>query len=127
MAGFWKPVFGLATLFNFAVGLPMLVAPEALLPAIGQPVPDDLLMTRLAALLIVVLGVGYGMVWRDPVANRPILWLGVLGKAPIPLLVWQASGAAALASSTFILSLGDLAFAALFLVYLLTHKVRPAA
>lgn len=120
--GFWKLVFAIAALFNFAVGLPMLLAPEALLTAIGQPVPADLLMTRLAALLIVVLGIGYGMVWRDPVANRGILWLGVLGKAPIPLLVWMAGGAAALASSSFLLSLGDLSFAALFLAYLLTHR-----
>jgi hypothetical protein len=120
--GFWKLVFWVAALFNFAVGLPMLVAPEALLADIGQPVPADLLMTRLAALLIVVLGIGYGMVARDPVANRPILWLGILGKAPIPLLVWLTGGAAALASSAFILSLGDLAFATLFLAYLLTHR-----
>ncbi len=120
--GFWKLVFWVAALFNFAVGLPMLVAPEALLAAIGQPVPADLLMTRLAALLIVVLGIGYGMVARDPVANRPILWLGMLGKAPIPLLVWLTGGAAALASSAFMLSLGDLAFATLFLAYLLTHR-----
>jgi hypothetical protein len=125
--GFWKPVFVVAALFNLAVGLPMLLAPEVLLTAIGQPVPDDLLITRLAALLIVVLGIGYAMVARDPVANRSILWLGVLGKAPIPLLVWCGGGAAALASSTFLLSLGDLALAALFLVYLLTHRARPAA
>ncbi|HRD28884.1 MAG TPA: hypothetical protein PLO65_11340 [Caulobacter sp.] len=114
----WKLVFMVAALFNFAVGLPMLLAPEAMLAQLGQPVPDDLLMTRLASLLIVVLGIGYGMVARDPAANRPILWLGVLGKAPIPLLVWLSGGAAALASSAFMLSLGDLAFAALFLVFL---------
>jgi hypothetical protein len=114
----WKLVFVVAALFNFAVGLPMLLAPEAMLAGLGQPVPDDLLMTRLASLLIVVLGIGYGMVARDPVANRPILWLGVLGKAPIPLLVWLSGGAPALTSSAFLLSLGDLAFAALFLVFL---------
>ena len=122
----WKVLFVIAALFNFAVGLPMLLAPEAMLASLGQPVPDDLLMTRLASLLIVVLGVGYGMVARDPAANRPILWLGVLGKAPIPALVWLSGGQAALASSAFILSLGDLAFATLFLVFLLTHR-RPAA
>ncbi len=118
----WTVIFVVAALFNFAVGLPMLVAPEAMLAQLGQPVPDDLLMTRLASLLIVVLGIGYAMVARDPVANRPILWLGVIGKAPIPLLVWLSSGAAALSSSAFILSLGDLAFATLFLLYLLTHR-----
>lgn len=122
----WKVVFVVAALFNFAVGLPMLLAPQAMLTALGQPVPDDLLMTRLASLLIVVLGLGYGMVARDPAGNRPILWLGVLGKAPIPMLVWLSGGAAALSSSAFLLSLGDLAFAALFLVFLLTHR-RPAA
>jgi hypothetical protein len=118
----WTVIFALAALFNFAVGLPMLLAPEAMLAGLGQPVPDDLLMTRLASLLIVVLGIGYAMVARDPVANRPILWLGAMGKAPIPLLVWQSGGAAALSSSAFLLSLGDLAFAALFLLYLLTHR-----
>ncbi len=122
--GVWKLIFWVAAIFNFAVGLPMLLAPEVLLPAIGQALPDDLLMIRLAALLIVVLGIGYGMVARDPAANRPILWLGVLGKAPIPLLVWISGGAAALSSSAFVLSLGDLAFAALFLLFLLTHR-RP--
>lgn len=118
----WTVIFVVAALFNFAVGLPMLVAPETMLAGLGQPVPDDLLMTRLASLLIVVLGIGYAMVARDPVANRPILWLGVIGKAPIPLLVWQSGGAAALSSSAFLLSLGDLAFATLFLLYLMTHR-----
>lgn len=118
----WTVIFVVAALFNFAVGLPMLLAPEAMLAGLGQPVPDDLLMTRLASLLIVVLGIGYAMVARDPVANRPILWLGVIGKAPIPLLVWLSGGAAALSSSAFLLSLGDLAFATLFLLFLLTHR-----
>lgn len=118
----WTVIFVVAALFNFAVGLPMLLAPEAMLAGLGQPVPDDLLMTRLASLLIVVLGIGYAMVARDPVANRPILWLGVIGKAPIPLLVWLSGGAAALSSSAFLLSLADLAFATLFLLFLLTHR-----
>lgn len=119
---FWTVIFVVAALFNFAVGLPMLLAPDVMLASLGQPIPDDLLMTRLASLLIVVLGIGYAMVARDPVANRPILWLGVIGKAPIPLLVWLSGGAAALSSSAFLLSLGDLAFATLFLLYLLTHR-----
>lgn len=118
----WTVIFAVAALFNFAVGLPMLLAPEAMLASLGQPAPDDLLMTRLASLLIVVLGIGYAMVARDPAANRPILWLGVIGKAPIPLLVWLSGGAAALSSTAFLLSLGDLAFAALFLLFLLTHR-----
>ena len=118
----WTVVFILAAVFNVAVGLPLLIAPEAMLASLGQAVPDDLLMTRLASLLIVVLGIGYAMVARDPVANRSILWLGVIGKAPIPLLVWQGGGAAVLSSPAFLLSLGDLAFAALFLIYLARRR-----
>ncbi|HRD47497.1 MAG TPA: hypothetical protein PLF78_13560 [Caulobacter sp.] len=118
----WTAIFALAALFNFAVGLPMLLAPEAMLAGVGQPIPEDLLTTRMASLLIVVLGIGYAMVARDPVANRPILWLGVIGKAPIPLLVWLSGGATALQSTAFLLSLGDLAFAALFLTYLLRSR-----
>ena len=124
---FWKIVFALAASFNFLVGLPMLLAPAAMLAGLGQPVPSDLLMTRLASALIAVFGVGYAMIARDPVANRPILWLGVLGKAPIPLLVWLSGGAAALTSSSFKLSLVDLVFAGLFLAFLLTHPRRAAA
>lgn len=122
----WKIVFAVAAAFNFLVGLPMLLAPAAVLAGLGQPVPEDLLITRLAALLIAVLGLGYGMVARDPVANRPILWLGLIGKAPIPVLVMMSGGAATLANTTFVLSLGDLTFAALFLIFLVTHP-RPAA
>ena len=124
---FWKIVLALAASFNFLVGLPMLLAPAAMLAGLGQPVPSDLLMTRLASALIAVFGVGYAMIARDPVANRPILWLGVLGKAPIPLLVWLSGGAAALTSSSFKLSLVDLVFAGLFLAFLLTHPRRAAA
>ena len=123
----WRIVFGVAALFNFAVGLPMLLAPAVMLAGLGQPVPADLLMTRLASALIAVFGVGYARIARDPVANRPILWLGVLGKAPIPLLVWISGGAAALTTSSFQLSLIDLVFAGLFLAFLLTHPRRAAA
>lgn len=117
----WRTIFGATGLFNMLVGLPMLIAPAALLASVGQPVPDDLLTVRLAGLMIVVLGTGYGMAARDPVGCRPILWLGVLGKAPAPVLVLISGGLAALSSSAFMLSLVDLTSAVLFLVYLLTH------
>lgn len=118
----WKIVFSLAALFNFAVGLPLLLAPVAFYTALKQPVPTDLLSVQTAALLISVFGVGYAMVARDPAANRPVVWLGLLGKAPLPLMVWLQVQAGKASMSAFQLTLGDLVFSILFLVFLLRTK-----
>lgn len=122
----WKAVFALAALFNFAVGLPLLLAPVAFYTALKQPVPTDLLSVQTAALLISVFGVGYAMVARDPVANRPIVWLGLLGKAPLPMMVWLQVRAGKASMSAFQLTLGDLVFSILFLVFLLRTKKAGA-
>lgn len=118
----WKSVFALAALFNFLVGLPVLLAPGAFYGALGQPVPDDILSVQTVGLLITVFGVGYAMAARDPVWARPALWLGVLGKAPLPLLVWLNVQAGRAPMSSFLLTLVDLAFAAAFLTFLLRHR-----
>ena len=118
----WKIVFALAAAFNFLVGLPLLLAPAAFYTALKQPVPADLLSVQTAALLISVFGVGYAMVARDPVANRPIVWLGLLGKAPLPVMVWLQVQAGKATMSAFTLTLGDAVFAALFVIFLLTTR-----
>jgi hypothetical protein len=118
----WKAVFAVAALFNLAVGLPLLIAPAAFYAALGQPPPPDILSSQTAGLLIAVFGVGYGLVARDPVANRGILWLGVIGKTPLPLIVWLNVQAGRAPMSGFVLALGDLVFAALFLTYLLRSR-----
>ena len=114
----WKAVFALAALFNWAVGLPLLIAPAAFYAMLGQRTPD-LFNAQMAGALIVVFGVGYAMVARDPAANRGIVWLGVIGKGPLPLLYWLNAQAGRAPMSGFPLTLVDLAFAALFLTYLL--------
>ena len=98
-----------------------------MLATVGQPVPDNLLTARMAAWLIMVFGVGYLLVARDPPANRSVVWLGAMGKAPIAFFVWLDGGNAVLGTSSFLLSLGDLVFVALFLAYLFTNpRPRPA-
>ena len=121
----WKVVFALAAAFNFLVGLPLLLAPAAFYAAMKQPVPTDLMSVQTSALLISVFGVGYVMVARDPPRNRAIVWLGLLGKAPLPLMVWLQVQAGKTSMSTFQLTLGDLVFAILFLIFLL-RTPRPA-
>lgn len=122
---FWKVVFALAAAFNFLVGLPLLLAPVAFYTALNQPVPTDLLSVQTSALLISVFGVGYAMVARDPPRNRAIVWLGLLGKAPLPLMVWLQVQAGKAAMSAFQLTLGDLLFAVLFVVFLV-RTPKPA-
>lgn len=122
----WQGVFALAAAFNFLVGLPLLLAPVAFYGAMNQPVPTDLLSVQTAALLISVFGVGYAMVARDPPANRAIVWLGLLGKAPLPLMVWLQVQAGKATMAAFTLTLGDALFAVLFLVFLL-RTPRTAA
>jgi hypothetical protein len=71
--------------------------------------------------LIVLFGVGYGMVGRDPEHNRGILVLGVLGKTAFALfwiaqfLVWRATAVLALGA------VGDLVFTGLFVRWLRRH------
>ena len=124
---FWRGLFLVAGLYNLLVALPMLVAPEMMLASLGQPVPDSLLTARMTAWLIMAFGVGYLLVARDPPANRAIVWLGVMGKAPIAFFVWLDGGNAVLGPSSFLLALGVLVFVALFLTYLFTNpRPRPA-
>lgn len=118
---FWKAVFAIAALFNWAVGLPLLIAPVAFYAALGQTAPD-ILNAQMAGALITVFGVGYAMAARDPVANRGIIWLGVIGKGPLPLLYWLNVQAGRAPISGFPLTLVDLAFAGLFLTYLLRTR-----
>lgn len=114
----WRIVFGLAAVFNIAVGAAMLAQLSPLAP------PG--LTTTTAALLIIMFGVGYAMVARNPLAHRGIALLGLIGKAMMPVASWLHVQAGDAPMQAFYLSLGDLAFAALFLVFLLQTRARPA-
>ena len=126
---FWKIIFGLAAAFNFLVGLPLLLAPRAFYAAAGQPLPADLMSVQTSALLITVFGVGYAMAARDPVWARPVIWLGIMGKTPLPVLVWLNILAGRATLNSLWITLVDLAFAALFVTFLVRHPAtqRPEA
>lgn len=114
----WRVLFAIAAAFNLAVGLGLLLFAHSLLPPLGMAAPENPLFLQLAAGLVAVLGVGYGMASRDPDANRGIVLLGAVGKAPVPLIVWLNLQAGHASAQIFALALGDLAFAAAFAVYL---------
>lgn len=121
----WRIFFGAAAIFNFAAGLPLLLAPEMMLGSFGLPVPDDVLYHRMTGLLVVIFGMLYGFVATDLARFKPTVWLGVIGKSGVVILFAQAWMQGAMPFSAFSVSLGDVAFTLGFVVFLLTYK--PAA
>lgn len=120
---FWRVIFALAALFNLMVGLPLLLAPRPAVSALVYILPPDFMLAQILGVLISVFGVGYAMVARDPAGGRPIAWLGVIGKLPIPVILWFYVEADVVPVRTLLLSLGDLLFAVLFVVFLWrTHE-----
>lgn len=118
MTKFWRGVFGLAAVFNLIVGGAMLAAPERVaagLSVSGAGAPFAILMT---GLLIAVFGLGYTMVARDPVRNRGIVWMGMIGKFGVVVLATTQYATGVVPFNTFATSLGDLAFVVLFALFL---------
>jgi hypothetical protein len=122
----WRTFFILAAVFNFAAGLPLLLAPDVMLSTLGVAVPGDLLFHRMTGLLVVCFGVVYYFVAQDLARYRPLVWLGVAGKAGVVALFGQAFAAGFVPAQAFAVALGDLLFAAGFLVFVLSYKGERA-
>jgi hypothetical protein len=121
---FWRIVFALAAVFNLAIGVSLAAAPDMIYAQGGQEPAADYFYARTAGLLIAVFGIGYAMVAVQPARNRAIVWLGVIGKACMPVLSWSYVQAGLVGITSFYLSLGDLMFVILFAVFL--WRTKPA-
>ena len=122
----WRALFAIAAFFNIVVGGALLFASGPVFNAFGMPTPDTPMFIQVSGWLVVVFGLGYARVARDPAGNRGIVFMGVIGKAAMPVLMgwYTLDGAAPLGA--FLLTLGDLVFAALFAVFLLmTPRPQP--
>lgn len=112
-------LFSLAAAYNFAAGLPMLFAMPQFAALTGMtPAHPDPVFVHLSAVLVLVFGWGYWRIGRDPVFNRPIIHMGLVGKSCVVVAGyadWLLGNVnwpfAALIS-------GDLVFALLFYDYL---------
>lgn len=120
----WKSLFAVAAAFNLAVGLVFLAVPNRALSLLAiQPLPT-LLFVQLAGGLIATFGLFYAAVARD-LARREIVLLGVVGKVMAVALLTFYRLADALPETAFLLGMGDLIFAALFLWFLLGGRKSP--
>ena len=80
---------------------------------------------RFFAIAVLLFGIGYFMVWRDPVRNRAILWLGAVAKLVVFIIVvyYYSSGGT---TGVFLLGVScDLIFAILFFMHLRETKGEP--
>ncbi len=118
----WRLFFTVAAIFNFAAGLPLLIAPEAMASTLGIAIPADPLFHRMTGLLVVCFGVMYGFVARDLERYLPLVWLGVAGKGGVVALLTQAWVAGILPLPAYAVALGDLAFTAGFVLFLVSGK-----
>ena len=84
MGDSWKRMFLSAALFNYAIGLPIVLAPAwsyevAWLPA----APDGSMVLSFwwdFGFVVALIGIGYHIVARDISRNHGIVWLGIISK-----------------------------------------------
>ena len=121
-------LFSIAAAFNFFAAMPFLVAPQQFARLIGmQPVPTALAFPHLVAALVLAFGWGYWRISRDPVANRPLIHLGIVGKSLVVLSVWLDWLAGNTNWPLALIVGGDAVFVVLFVDYLRRHPVAGGA
>lgn len=82
---FWPRMFVAAALFNFAIGVPILVAPQwtydiAYTDAVDSVGGMTLRFWRDFGFAVVIIGTGYYLVSRRLATNTDLVWIGILAK-----------------------------------------------
>lgn len=116
-----RPLFSIAALFNFLVGVPMLVAYSTfarLLQLEGPPT----VWFHIAAAIVVIFGFAYWSIARDPVKFRPYVMLGIVGKLAFVAIIYGHWLAGNISGRGAVLVTGDLIFALLFIAYLRSSR-----
>ena len=113
----WRGFFGFAGFYNLLIGLGMVAASGAIAADMGLSPPGaGGYAIQFIGLMIAVFGLGYLLVAHNPIRHRGIVTIGVAGKiAAAALAILHRAD---LPVSTFYLSLTDLPFAAVFLIFL---------
>ena len=108
-------VFITAAWFNWLAGLAVAVNAELLFGLFRiTPLPTEPLFLQLFAWLVIVFGIGYFWVSRDPVANVPIIKLGMIGKLSVVLVSLACVLTGSISWQMMTLVSADLLYAILF-------------
>lgn len=124
----WRTFFLLAAIYDIVLGLLFLVFGEAILEAIGMDLPPHSAYINLAAVFVVVQGLSYWFVFRDPLANLGMVRVGVLYKLAYSGLALYYLVIGQLPSVFWIpWALADALFLVGFVLFLRAASARPAA
>ena len=108
-------MFTTAAWFNWVAGLAVAVNVELLFSLFRiTPLPTEPLFLQLFAWLVIVFGIGYFWVSRDPVANVPIIKLGLIGKLSVVLVSLACVLTGSVSWQMMTLVSADLLYAILF-------------
>ena len=108
-------MFTTAAWFNWLAGLAVAVNVELLFGLFRiTPLPTEPLFLQLFAWLVIVFGIGYFWVSRDPVANVPIIKLGMIGKLSVVLVSLACVLTGSVSWQMMTLVSADLLYAILF-------------
>jgi hypothetical protein len=120
MRGYARWLFGIAAAFNAAVALFLLFA-EDLAARLLDLVPiagSNVVFYAFTALVVALFGYAYFRVARDPITFRPHILLGALGKLLAFVSTTLPWAMGIISWKLPLLTLGDVAFAGLFLDFL---------
>ena len=119
-AGYYKKLFIVAALWNLALGFVFLVSFSRLMPLLGMPTPPHELAAfhQMGILLAMIFGIGYYMVSRELYAHKGIVLLGIIGKVAVFFLFLYHLAFSGLHFLIFLVGVGDLIFALLFIRFL---------
>ena len=108
-----------AALFNWIIGAALIIDAAWVLGLFRvTPLPTEPLFVYLFAWLVIAYGIGYYWAAQDPVANAPIIRLGIIGKLGVVGVVLLATLLGDISWQMNILSGADLVFAVLFIAVL---------
>lgn len=125
----YKRFFLVASLWNLVLGFIFLVLFSRLMSLFGMPTPPRELAAfhQMGILLAMVYGIGYYMVSRDLYSHNGIVLLGILGKVAVFVLFLYHLVFSGLPFAIFLIGVGDLIFALLFIRFLAFARNRAPA
>ena len=125
-----RPLFLAGAVWNLAAGLSGLLATELSLRifyGVEGVEPITLLVSRLFWLNVVVMGIGYAAISRNPGRDRALIAVALVSKA-LEFVIWAVLAAMGDATLWAVAAgVGNLVFAAMFLRFLLGAGPREAS
>ncbi len=118
-----RTLFTIAAIWNFALALPFLVAEAPLRALLQLPPPADPMISQLFFLAVFALGIGYGLVAREPAANHGLVVVGALVKASVFGVILAYCLRGAVGPLAMAAPIGDLVFAVLFVEFLVARRL----